>query len=218
MLKIFICLLLFVNNFLVIQAQSDPDAQRILDNLSKKVKSLNSLKINFSLIIENHQNGENQKYKGDLLIKGEKYKVNIKKHMIFFDGKNVYNYLPDSKEVTISRPSKNDDELFYQNPLRLINSYTKKFKYRLLGESTLNKKNCYEIDLYPIDINKKYSIIKLLIDVDQNMLVGAKMIMKSGIHYMLYVDSFNTNVKALDSDFFFDTQTNKDVEVIDLRK
>ncbi len=199
-------------------AQYDPEAQKILDALAKKVKTYSSIKMNFTLVIENHQNGETQKHKGDILFKNEKYRMNLKKNIVYFDGKNVYNYLPESKEVTISRPNKKDEDLFYQNPVQLFTLYTKNFKYRLLGQTSFNKHNCYEVDLYPVDIDKKYSIIKLLIDTNDNMLVAAKMIMKSGIHYIIYIDTFNPDVKASDSDFTFDTKANKDVEIIDLRK
>lgn len=218
MQKLLVLISIIFLNIQMAISQYDPEAQKILDALAKKVKDYGSIKMNFTLVIENHQNGESQKHKGDILFKGEKYRMNIKKNMVYFDGKNVYNYLPEAKEVTISKPKKKDEDLFYQNPVQLFNLYTKNFKYRLLGQTSFYKRNCYEVDLYPIDIDKKYSIIKLLIDTSDNMLVAAKMIMKSGIHYILYIDSFNPGVKATDADFTFDIKANKDIEVIDLRK
>lgn len=203
---------------LTLKAQQDPEAQKILEAFSNKYKKYTSIKMNFTFAIENHQTGENTKSKAEMWLKGNKYKIILNNHHTYFDGKDIYNYMPNEKEVSIAKPNPKKDESFLQNPSQIFTIYKKDFKFRLLGQTQWNKKSCYEVDLYPIDINKNYSIIKLLIDNDNYDLIAAKMIMKNGIHYIIYVEKITTNEKINDNEFTFDIKAHKGVEVIDLRK
>jgi len=198
-------------------AQQDPEAKKILDQFSKKSKAYTAFKADFTITMENHQSGEKTENSGNILLKGNKYKMQINNSEIYFDGKDVYSFTRESNEVSIMKPNKNKDDNFLNDPSKLFNIYTKDYKFRLLGETNENNHNCYEIDLYPIDLNKKYSIIKLLIDKDKLELISAKTIMKSGVHYILKITSFNNNAVAIDKDFSFDIKTHKGVEVVDMR-
>ncbi|MCX7985646.1 MAG: outer membrane lipoprotein carrier protein LolA [Bacteroidales bacterium] len=216
-MKATLLILTFLNIFSQQNVQ-DPEAKKVLELLSKNARNEAGLKINFTLITENHQDNTTQKVKGELWLKGDKYKLALDKTITYYDGKNVYTYIPKAKEVTITKPSEKDDELFIRNPSKIFTLYQKNFKFRYLGQTTYNRNNCHEVDLYPVDINKSYSIIKLLIKEDEYALVAAKMIMKAGIHYIFYVDKFDNAVRIDDREFTFDTKANKDVEVVDLRK
>jgi outer membrane lipoprotein carrier protein len=214
--KILTILLLFF--FATVFSQQDPEAKKILDNFSKKTKSYSAYSARFTIESENHQSGEKQTNTGEILIKGDKYRMNLNKTVIYYDGSSIYNFIPESNEVSIAKPDKKKDDSFFKDPSKLFNIYTKDYKFRLLGESTINNAACYEIDLYPFDSNKKYSIIKLLIDKEKLELVKAKVIMKSGIHYILNIQSFDSTTKVTDKDFIFDVKSHKDIEVVDLRK
>lgn len=198
-------------------AQQDPEAQKILDAFSKKTKSYKAYNAQFEIVYENKQNGESTENKGNITIMGNKYKMNINQTDIYFDGKNTYNYSSKSNEVSISSPKKKDEESFFNNPSRLFNLYTKEFKFRLLGEIVYKSRVCYEIDLFPKDLNKKYSIIKLLIDIENLELISAKLIMKSGVNYTLNILKFTANIAANEKDFNFDSSKYKGIEIIDLR-
>ncbi len=198
-------------------SQQDPEAKKILEKFSQKVKSFPVYAADFTIIDENHQNGEKSENKGKVLIKGSKYKVEFNKTIIYFDGKNIYNYMPEAKEVSVVKPHKKDDDIFINNPVKFFNMYTSDYKFQYLGETTDDGINCYEVDLYPYDLTKKYSIIKLLISKEKLKLKSAKLIMKSGIHYIVQIDAFNGQAQAADKDFIFDIKEHKDVEVVDLR-
>lgn len=203
---------------ILIFAQQDPEAKKILDQFSKKHKSLSSFKANFTFNSDNKQNGNKTSDKGWVIIKGDKYKLNYLTTEMSFDGKYVYNYLIADKEVNISKPGKKKDDFFLNNPSKLFTIYSSDFKYQLLGETTIGNRNCYQVDLYPIDIEKKsYSIIKLVIDKNNYEMVSAQVKEKSGVQYTVVIDEFNSNIKATDADFVFDAGKHKGVEVIDLR-
>jgi outer membrane lipoprotein carrier protein len=210
--------LIFLFIFTVSYSQQDPEAKKILDDFSKKTKSYTAYSAKFTIESENRQNGEKLTNTGDILIKGDKYRMNLNKTVIFYNGNDVFNYIPESNEVSIAKPNKKKDDAFFKDPSKLFNIYTKDYKFRYLGETTINNLAFYEIDLYPFDINKKYSIIKLLIQKDNLQLLRAKVIMKSGVQYTLTILNFSNSEKASDKDFNFDIKAHKDIEVIDLRK
>lgn len=215
MKKIIVLVYLLLPVFLI--AQQDPEAKKILDSFSKKTKSYNAYSADFSIESENTQNGENSINKGSILLMGDKYRVTLDQVVMYFDGKNIFNYTPKAKEVSIAKPLKNEDELLLKNPSKLFNLYAKDYKYRLIGELNYKGKNCYEIDLYPNDFKTKFSIVKLLIDKEKLELVAAKLKMKSGVNYTLELKNFNSKAVASDTDFTFDPAKHKGVEVIDLR-
>lgn len=215
MAKIFF--ILFCSLSISLFAQQDPEAQKILDAFSKKTKSFKAFSLEFEILSENKQTGETSENKGSIVIMGDKYKLKLDQVEMYFDGKSIYNYSPKSNEVSITKAGKDDDDAFLKNPSKLFNLYTKDYKYRLLGEVNYMNKTCYEIDLYPNDFKKKYSIVKLLIEKGTLELVAAKLVMKSGVNYTLDVLNFNSNVQAKESDFIFDPSAYKGIEVVDLR-
>lgn len=210
--------LLFLFNFSVtILAQQDPEAGKILERFTKKTKSLPAFHVKFTIVSENKQTEERAEVKGDILMKNEKYKLSINENVIFFDGKNVYNYYAAANEVSITLPGKSDGDNVLDNPSVLFNIYTKDYKYRLIGETIINKRNCFEIDLYPFDIKRKYSIIKMYIEKSSLELVTARISMKSGIQYTLQINVFNAKTTVTDKEFVFDVKAYKGIEVVDLR-
>jgi outer membrane lipoprotein-sorting protein len=209
---------LFSSFALISLAQQDPQAKKILDDFSKKTKSYKSFKADFTITADNRQNNEKTDNKGSIIMKGDKYRMKINDNEIFYDGKDIYNYSSESNEVSISKQDNSkSDETLLNDPSKLFHLYTKNYKYRYLGETKVGDANCYEIDLYPSDLKKKYSIVKMIISQDKLELKTVKLIMKSGLNYILTIDSFNNNAEAKDSDFIFNTKAHAGVEVVDLR-
>ncbi len=214
--KFILSLVILVNSAMIF-SQQDPEAKKILEDFSNKSKSYKAYSATYTLLTENHQNGNHSENKGTMLVKGNKYKMEINNTEIYFDGKDIYNYTKASNEVSIVKPNKKNNDLLLDDPSKLFNIYTKEYKFRYLGETTANNRNCFEVDLYPYDLKKKYSIIKLLIDKDKLELVSAKAIMKSGIDYTISIDTFNGKAAASEKDFNFDIKAYKGIEVVDLR-
>jgi len=131
-MKTFLAILLFMAPMFQKNVQ-DPEAMQILESFSKKARNAESLKINFTFITENHQNNTTQQTKGELWMKGDKYKLVLDKTITYYDGKNLYTYMPQAKEVTISKPSDKDDDLFLKNPSKIFTLYQQNFKFRYLG-------------------------------------------------------------------------------------
>jgi outer membrane lipoprotein carrier protein len=215
-------LIFFLNFFLlffagIIFAQQDPEAKKILDQFSDKTRLYSAFQATFTILTENHQSKESTERKGVILIKGNKYKIELYDNFIFFNGKVIFNYIPSSNEVSILKPSKKNEDDFLGNPVNLFKIYLTEYKFKYLGDIISKNRKCYEVDLYPKELNKKYSILKMLIDKENFQLVCAKLIMKSGIQYIIQIENFNGRIFASDKDFNFDVKAHKGIEVNDLR-
>ena len=70
-------------------AQGDTKAKSILDAVSAKVKSLKTLKANFSITIAGAKGTKPQSKKGSVSMKGNKYYVSLSGQEIYCDNKTI---------------------------------------------------------------------------------------------------------------------------------
>jgi outer membrane lipoprotein-sorting protein len=203
-----------------VYAQNDPQAKAILDQVSAKNKAYKTINTAFAITGTNTQNADKTTQKGTLLIKGDKYMIKLPDSEVYFDGKDVYNYLPASNEVNITKPqastSKGDD-IFISNPKDVFKIYQKDFKQKFIKETTESGKQVYEIDLYPVDLKKKYNRIRLHIEKSSSQIVSMKAFFKDGFQYSIAFDKFEVNKEIPDNTFVFEKSKYPNVEVIDLR-
>jgi len=88
-----------------LSAQTDTKAQKILNDVSAKTKSYNSIRIEFTYKMENTAQKINDSYKGVLISKGNKYKLTVSGQDVISDGKTVWTYLKDANEVQVNSAS-----------------------------------------------------------------------------------------------------------------
>lgn len=205
--------------FSLLSAQQDPKAKVILDALTAKTKSYNSLKAKFTYRYEDLKEGDNKTKTGNIIINKEKYKLEFLESVIFYDGKTMWNYLTEHNEVNITEPdtSEHDEDSFLENPQLLFNIYNKSYKYRLIQEYTSNNVRYSEIDLYPKELGKPYSRIKILVNKDKMQLHSVAVFGKDGINHLFTFELLDTNFPVKDEDFQFNKADHPGVEVIDLR-
>ena len=85
-----------------VAAQNVEKAKQILDQLSVKTKTYQTVKANFSYTLENKADEIREIQEGTLITKDEKYFLSIGGQEIICDGKVIWTYLPDAGEVQIS--------------------------------------------------------------------------------------------------------------------
>jgi len=105
-----------------VQAQQDPKAKSVLDALSNKTKSYSSIRAQFTIGLENSRDNVKEEFSGSIVMKGDKYKLSAMGTETFFDGKTIWTYLPEVKEVYISSPEENDYSIL-GDPSRLFTIY-----------------------------------------------------------------------------------------------
>jgi len=201
--------------------QKDPSALELLQQLENKVNAYKSLKTSFEYILEKPQEGDTETYKGEVLIKGDKYKLSIDQTQTYCDGKTRWVYLTESNEENVSNLTKEKDmepeEKFLNDPLSLFTIYKDGFKYQSLGHEDLDGKSYQVIDLSPEDLNKAYFKIRYWFS-DAFQLYDIRYFQKDGTRMTLKLLTYEPDVKVKDSDFVFRTDNYPGVEVIDIRE
>lgn len=197
-------------------AQDEETTKRILDEFSDKLNTYQSVKATFTFTDINLREDTQDSYEGDITFKGEMFRLNILETENWFNGKILWNYLPDVNEVNVSEPDQEDDVIL-NNPFRLFKSYETRFKCGFLGETSEGNHAVYEIDLIPLDLGVEYSRIRIRILKNSMELLSAQYFKKDGNHYLIEVSSLSTNLDLPDSYFSFNVNEHPGVEVIDLR-
>ena len=218
--KIFVlCVSLFAF-LLCTNGQDDPRSQKIIDDMTAKFKSYPSVSLSFSVSITQLQDKSKTEQDGKIWLKGNKYKLEVPDYVIYFDGSKIYQYMPEVKEVNITKPDPDEDDEDFQllNPQTYFNISSKSFKSKLVKESTQNNRKVHEIDLYPIQLKTtKYSRIRLMVEKSTLQLVHLTAFLKDGTQYALSFKPYEILQTALrDSFFTFNSLEHPNVEVIDL--
>jgi len=205
-------------------AQKDADAQKILNGLSKKYKSYDLIKADFTFTLEDQQAGIKQTQTGTLISrpKANKFKVSIYNatdkatvtQEIISDGKSQWTYITKDKEVELSDVDHSEDNL---NPAQLFTIYEHGYKYLYTGDQKIDGKVCQIVDLTPEDAKKPFFKVRLTIDKAKKQIYSALIFDKNGNRYTYTIRTFTPNPKVPETLFTFDKKDHPGVEVVDLR-
>lgn len=202
---------------LSVSAQQDPKAKSILENVTKTTQSYTTIQASFDYIMDNKEMGIHETNKGEILMKGNKYKLKLAELglEIICNGKDVWTYTKDANEVSVSAMDSESGEAM--NPSKLFTIYQEGFSYKFVEEKVIDGKASYIIDLFPQKKDMEYSKIRIQIDKSRSLIAKADMIGKDGNTYIIKVNDMKTNVPAADTVFSFDKSKYPGVEVVDLR-
>jgi outer membrane lipoprotein-sorting protein len=199
-----------------VMAQSETKAKVILAEVSKKYRSYDVIKTEFSYTLENPEAKIKEVQAGTLFVKSKlnKYKVILKGQELISDGKSQWTYLKADKEVQVSEVDNSADAL---NPAKLFTIYEKGFKSVYTNDTKVNGKMVHNIDLSPTDTKRSFFKVKLQIDKLNKQIVNAIIFDKNGNRYTYSIKTFTPNIKVPESTFAFDAKLYPGVEVVDLR-
>lgn len=197
------------------KGKSDPEARKILDKVSAQFSNYKTASADFLLKVYNSQGKMETSQSGEILMKGDKYKISTKDREIYNNGNTVYTFEKDIQEVQVTNFNPEGNMLTPQS--LFTDFYEKDFLYKLNDKSVKNGVAVSEIEFTPLDKTLPY--FKVLIHVDNNThrIVSAKVFEKNGNRYVYTISGFKANVNMQDGLFTFDTKAHPGVEVIDLR-
>ena len=204
---LFLLISLSANDLLL--AQNDPNAKKILDAVSTKVKSYKGITGEFTIKSITSKGKDNGTKQGNISIKGQKYILKQGKIEIICDAAKIYNF-DGSKTVTITPVEESGQTLSPQN--LLSNFYDKDFTYKLIS----SKSTFHEVELVPNDKRKNFTKVNIFIDKVKNMITKAKILDKSNNTIEFTLNNINTNATLADNLFKFDkNHYPKFVEILD---
>ena len=192
-------------------AQTDPEATKILDEVSNKALSQNALNIDFKYIINDQKENATYEQNGELTLKGKLYKLDLLGNTLYFDGSKNYNYIKEANEVNITLPDDNTDNIFFTDPSDLFTFYKEGYKSRLNSAN----ENIADIDLFPSDIDLSYFRINFIVDVKNKNIKSFKVYGKEGVQYEIILKSIKP-VQINDDDFKFNPKKYPGIEIIDM--
>ena len=216
MKKLLIGALIIIGSGVTAFAQSEVKAKEILAEVSKKYRTYDVIKTEFSYTLENPQAKIKETQSGTLFVRSKvnKYKVILKGQELISDGKNQWTYLKADKEVQLSEVDNSSDAL---NPAKIFTIYEKGFKSVYTNDTKLNGKTLQNIDLTPLDAKRSFFKVRLQIEKLSKQITNAVIFDKNGNKYTYTIKTFMPNVKVPESTFAFDSKLYPGVELVDLR-
>jgi outer membrane lipoprotein carrier protein len=195
--------------------KSDPDAKKILDNVSAKFKTYKTVTANFTLTVLNAAGKAQGTKTGVVNMKGSKYRVTISGQEIYSDGSNIWTFDKSANEVQLTKFDPSTNTITPQK--MFTNFYDKDFLYKLNSETKQGGKTIQQVELTPVDKTKTF--FKVLVDIDKNSnnIVSTTVYEKNGNRYIYKINSIKTNTDLPESLFVFDAKKYPNVEVVDLR-
>lgn len=193
-------------------AQEDAESVTILDSFSEKALNAPSVMMKFNLVTTYQTDNSNDSLIGSVIISKDKYKLEMPDNIIWFNGITSWSYLPEEKEITITKADRKDNS-FQSRPSLIFTTYKKGYKTRLIEE----KANSFIIDMYPEDIKGELMRIRLTIGKSKLNLISLEYKKKDGSVITLHVTEYNLTNKPTPETFELDPSTFKGVEIIDMR-
>lgn len=193
---------------------SQNKAKNLLNEVSEKVKDYDNISIDFKFVLENTSENIKQETKGDVILQGDKYKLNILGVTRLYDGKTLYSISPEDEEVTVS--SENDNEEDAITPSKMLSFYEDGYMYALDIEQNIKGRKIQYVKLTPIDSDSEIEYILLGIDANTKHIYNLIQVGKNGSKTTLTVNSFKTNEPLSKSLFTFEANRYKDYYINNL--
>ncbi|QCE43301.1 LolA family protein [Psychroserpens sp. NJDZ02] len=186
----------------------DNDAKKLLNEVSAKAKSYDNISINFKYVLENTEENIKQETKGDVVMQGEKYRLNILGITRIFDGKSIFSISPEDEEITVSKGSDQDETTI--TPSKMLSFYQDGFTYNMDIIQDVSGRKIQFVKLLPMDSNSEIKNVLLGVDTKTKHIYRLIQVGKNGTKTTLTVNSFKTNEPLSKSLFTFDESKYKD--------
>lgn len=145
-----------------VSAQNDPEAGKWLDEASSTMSGYDNISVEFDYVLDNRAEDVSQELSGTLLLKGEKYVVNLFGSTQIFDGAKTYTIIPENEEVNISEADIDDANTF--RPSKFYSFYKSGYTYSMDESKSVGGKRIQFIRLVPIDSDSETESILVGID------------------------------------------------------
>ena len=196
-------------------AQPAANARNILDKAYSTYENSNGIKMTFNITTTDENGTAYQPQKGTARVKGNKFKIEMPTIDTWFDGKTQWVLMKDLNEVNISHPS--NEEIASISPLALLSMYKTGFTLDTPASGIINGKNAFVINMSPTGSKSDFKKISVGIDKKTNSVLQVDITLKNGMRNKIDINDYNTNYNFTYTEFIFNKDQHKGVEVVDLR-
>lgn len=188
--------------FLISTFSFGQNAKTLLNEVSQKVKNYNNISIDFKYIVDIPGENIRQETRGDVVLEGDKYVLNMMGTTRIFDGNLIYTIVPEDEEVTVSKYNPQDDMEI--TPSKMLTFYEKGYNYKMDIEQTVKGRKIQYIRLTPTNANAEIKNILLGIDIQTKHIYKLIQTDKNDNQFTITVNSFKTNQPLSKTLFNFD--------------
>jgi outer membrane lipoprotein-sorting protein len=195
-------------------AQGSKDASLLIDKISKRYKKFKSIKADFTYSIESKAEKINEKQKGNIVIKGNKFRLDIAGQTIICDNKTQWTYSKEINEVNIQHYKPKEGIMKLDD---IFTMYNKGFVSKI-GEIVRELgRELTIIELAPKDKKKNYFKIKLYVEKNNQQIIKTIIFDKNGSVHTYNITNQIPNIKFEDGYFTFISKKYPNVEINDMR-
>lgn len=208
--------ILIILSFLTLSsiAQSSKEADLLIDKISKRYKKFKSIKADFTYSIESKAEKINEKQKGNIVIKGNKFRLDIAGQTIICDNKTQWTYSKEINEVNIQNYKPKEGVMKLDD---IFTMYSKGFVSRIAEVVKENGRELTVIELAPKDKKKNYFKIKLYVEKSNQQIIRTVVYDKNGSVHTYTITNQIPNIKFEDGYFTFNPKKYPNVEINDMR-
>lgn len=182
-----------------LKGQNTEAAQQLLEEVSAKIASFETMAFEFDYVLENRQENIKQETNGSVTVSGDRYKLLFLGAEQMFDGKKTYTIVPDNEEITISSMEETED--IGINPSKLLYFYKEGYAFQWDIKQNVMGRTIQFIKLIPTEENKEVEYLLLGIDLLKKTIYRLIEIGSNQTRTTLTISNFVSNIK-LAADFF----------------
>ena len=194
------------------RAQDDAEAGKWLDEASAKMSGYRDMAVDFDYVLDNQAEDVSQELSGDLLLKGDKYVVNLFGSTQIFDGARTYTIIPENEEVNVSEADIDGENTF--TPSKFYTFYKAGYTYAMDQQKTVGGKKIQFVRLTPIDSDSEVQSILVGIEVATRHIYQVIEIGNNDTTTTLTAKKIVTDQNLGDNAFSFDEQKYLDMNYL----
>mgnify|MGYP000717966743 FL=1 len=193
-------------------AQNDPEAGKWLDEASSTMSGYETISMDFDYVLDNQAEDVSQELTGSLLLKGEKYVVNLFGSTQIFDGSKTYTIIPENEEVNISDADLDPENTF--TPSKFYTFYKSGYTYAMDELKNRDGKKIQFVRLTPIDSDSEVASILVGIEVSTKHIYQVIEIGNNETRTTLTARNMRTDENIGDNAFAFDEKKYTDMNYL----
>ena len=186
-----------------LNAQDTKAAQKLLDEVSTKIASFETMTFEFDYVLENRQENIKQETNGSVTVSGDRYKLLFLGAEQLFDGEKTYTIVPENEEIIITSIEETED--IGINPSKLLYFYKEGYSFQWDIKQNVMGRTIQFIKLIPTEENKDVDYLLLGIDTIKKTIYRLIEIGSNQTRTTLTISNFVSNVKLAANFFKFDS-------------
>ncbi len=199
---------MLLTSYAGLSQNTSAEAKALLDQVLAKARSYDNISIDFKYVLDNAEEDVKQETRGDVILEGDKYVLNILGITRIYDGTTLYSISPEDEEVTISIENSEDENTI--TPSKMLTFFEDGYTYNMDIVQNVQGRKIQFVKLIPIDSNAEIDNVLLGIDTNTKHIYNLIEIGSNGTRTTLTVNSFKTNEPLSKTLFIFDEKKYSD--------